>query len=228
MARMVVVNGTLTAGTVVTSDSFEVPQGFAGITRIGKTGAAGEYIEVEFPNGGHIYPKEEVPVITGIGEIAVETRVQPAKLTPVYWRLEPGTKFRVTPRGGESSTEGNIIVEFGRSNDFVHPAVHWMHADITTGTTPDNAQLVEVPERLRTLLYGAVHGANEEYIAYKLKYDGEIYYLIANHQAENAAEIPIGLQEINEPLQSDKLYYGAKTTGHGAGAAGDMYFGFIA
>lgn len=223
-------NGALTSGTKIASDTtgFVVPKGYAGVLGIIKTGAGSSRLKCEFPGSQHRFNSESVPILGG--EIAVETRLYDAPITPCYWPLAEGSRIDVTPEGAESSTEGNICIVWGRSDEISqHPAIHWMHADITMGTTAENAILVKYPEGLNTLAYGHANGANSEVLYYRYHFNGQDHALFSTHNAVDAQEIPGVLQKIGEPVnpQGGDLYYGAYTTGHGAGAAGDMFFGFV-
>jgi len=223
-------NGTLTAGTKITSATtgFVCPKGFAGILGVTQTGAAHSGLELSFPNGDYEYDSLDIPTMM-TGEIAVETRLYDAVLTPVNLALPEGTAVDVTPSGGESSTEGNIIIVWGRSGEFTGPRIHWMHADITTGTTADNAILVTYPRGLSSLAYGHANAANAEILYWRGEYNGRLNALPATHNAVDAQEINGRLIPINEPVNPNggSIYLGDVAAGYGAGAAGDVYFGFV-
>ena len=222
-------NGTLTSGTKIVSGTtgFVVPKGYAGVLGIIKTGAGSSRLKVEFPGSQHRYNEESVPILGG--EIAVETRLYDAPITPCYWPLAEGTRLDVTPEGAESGTEGNIAIVWARADELTHPSIHWMHADVTTGTTAKNSVLVQYPAGLGTLAYGRINGANIEVLHYRFHFNGQDHALFGTHNAVDAGEIPGVLQKIGEPIAPDggDLLYGDYATGHGAGAAGDLFFGFV-
>jgi len=226
MRKLLHYNGTFTAGTKVTSATtgFTVQQGFAGITRVWKSGDIGETLEITFPGNEHEFAKEEVPVH---GEIAVETRVNDIVLVPCFWHLPEGTKIDCTPQGAESSTEGNIFIELGTEDEFTEPARHWVHADWTTGTTADDAELTEIPRSCHTLWSVIVHGANLEYTAIRMSKSGSAYFIIGNHGTTHAVAVQLTPQVVNLPKETDHVYLADQAAGHGAGAAADFHFSFL-
>lgn len=226
MARMIAYNASLTAGTKILSSTtgFVVPKGYAGVTRIYKSGANGEMLKFTFPGGEHRYAQEEVYVG---GEIAVETRLLPVKPVWCGWILPEGTKIDVTCEGAESTTEGWIFVEFGKAEDFIYPPLHHEHVDITTGTTADNARLLDIPDGCHTLYAVLCHGANQEKLGFRLTKKGDEYAVIASHHATHAMLNQWDFQIINEQVQSDGIFLADEAAGYGAGAAGDFYFVFL-
>jgi hypothetical protein len=231
---------TTTAGTKITSATtgFVQPNGTSGVIGIAADGADGEYLEVTFPlKGSHQFAREMVPTTLGIGEIAVNTRVNhPSEIMPNLpgfipcgWRTRPGTLFDITPRGGESSDVKVVYIAFAESGDSLPRATHWQDGDnYTYGTTAAKTRLCLFDPGCKSLGYLGAHAAGQTAFAYRLTPAGQDYTIPGNHGATNAAEEAVGAWLVNQSIQgSDGLYFGDQTGLYTGTAVGEIAIGLF-